>query len=40
VDRDNRNTNALVSAGWTVVRVWEHESLEESLKRVLEALVP
>lgn len=27
--RDLRNTKALESAGWTVLRVWEHEILED-----------
>jgi len=25
VQRDLRNTEALTSAGWTVIRIWEHE---------------
>lgn len=33
-ERDRQNTEALESAGWTVLRVWEHEAVEETLARV------
>jgi DNA mismatch endonuclease, patch repair protein len=32
--RDARNTAALKAAGWTVVRVWEHEAPEIAARRV------
>ncbi len=32
--RDRRNELALRSAGWMVVRVWEHESVEDAADRV------
>jgi DNA mismatch endonuclease (patch repair protein) len=34
-ERDTRDTSALVEAGWTVVRIWEHVSVEEAVRRVL-----
>jgi DNA mismatch endonuclease (patch repair protein) len=34
VDRDRRNDAALVDAGWTVVRIWEHEDAGEAASRV------
>jgi DNA mismatch endonuclease (patch repair protein) len=37
-DRDRRNDRALRSAGWTVLRVWEHESLQEAVYRVRSTL--
>ncbi len=36
--RDEWATERLEDLGWTVVEVWEHESPEEALKRVLQAL--
>ncbi|WP_419249664.1 very short patch repair endonuclease [Sandaracinus amylolyticus] len=36
--RDARVDADLVAAGWRVVRVWEHESVEESVRRVVAAL--
>lgn len=33
--RDDRNDRALREAGWTVVRVWEHEPVEEAVHRVV-----
>ena len=36
--RDDRNDRSLASAGWTVVRVWEHEPQRQAVGRVLEAL--
>src|SRR5689334_2879177 len=38
--RDRRNDAELGKAGWTVVRIWEHESIESAVTRVLEALEP
>jgi len=32
--RDRRNDIALVEAGWTVVRVWEHERAQDAADRV------
>lgn len=34
VDRDRRVDEALLAAGWTVVRVWEHEVPEEAARRI------
>lgn len=35
----DRETDALLRAdGWTVVRVWEHEALADSIQRVLQYL--
>jgi DNA mismatch endonuclease (patch repair protein) len=34
VDRDRRNDAALSEAGWTVVRVWEHEDVNAAADRV------
>ncbi|MEW7988596.1 MAG: very short patch repair endonuclease [Candidatus Thiodiazotropha sp.] len=33
IERDSENKNALISDGWTVLRVWEHE-LNEDLNSV------
>lgn len=38
VERDRENDRALLSAGWTVVRVWEHEPAANAAKRI-EAIV-
>jgi DNA mismatch endonuclease (patch repair protein) len=32
--RDRRNDEALQVAGWTVLRVWEHDSLDEVVDRI------
>lgn len=40
VERDIRNTELLVDAGWSVVRVWEHEELSDAVERVMAALSP
>jgi DNA mismatch endonuclease (patch repair protein) len=37
-DRDQRQTAALQDAGWTVLRVWEHESPDDALIRVIAVL--
>jgi len=39
VARDQRNAAALGAAGWTVVRVWEHESVDEMLQSVESAVL-
>lgn len=33
-ERDRQQTEALRTAGWTVVRFWEHELLEDVLRRI------
>lgn len=38
VERDRENDAALVRSGWTVVRIWEHERLEDAVARVESAL--
>ncbi|MEV6927413.1 very short patch repair endonuclease [Dactylosporangium sp. NPDC051485] len=40
VDRDRRVNGSLTGAGWRVVRIWEHESLENALMMVASALPP
>ena len=37
--RDLANENALTAAGWTVVRIWEHESMANAVNRVHAVLV-
>ncbi|MGH8906961.1 MAG: very short patch repair endonuclease [Egibacteraceae bacterium] len=37
-DRDQQVNRALQEAGWTVVRVWEHENTPDAGARVTEAL--
>ncbi len=39
VERDRAADAALATAGWDVVRVWEHEPLEAAVTAVLAALV-
>lgn len=34
VERDRRNTMALAAFGWTVIRVWEHESVEAAVAQI------
>lgn len=36
--RDGGTNDLLARAGWTVVRVWEHESADEAAARVAEAV--
>jgi DNA mismatch endonuclease (patch repair protein) len=36
--RDRRNDRALRDAGWTVIRVWEHEDPEEAAERIEEVV--
>jgi DNA mismatch endonuclease (patch repair protein) len=38
VARDRRNDAALRADGWSVLRVWEHEPVEEAVVRVAETL--
>lgn len=38
VERDRAGDVALTQAGWTVIRVWEHEPLAEAVERVLAAM--
>ena len=37
-DRDAQNKADLESAGWEVLRVWEHESVDDAMERVVERL--
>ena len=37
-DRDRETDQALTAAGWTVVRVWEHEDPSEAACRVIAAV--
>jgi DNA mismatch endonuclease (patch repair protein) len=36
--RDARTDAALVAAGWTVVRIWEHEDVDDAADRIVAAL--
>lgn len=36
--RDRRNNRLLEEAGWTVIRVWEHESPREAADRIEQAV--
>ena len=38
IARDLKNTKALVTLGWTVVRIWEHEQVNVAVLRVKEAI--
>jgi DNA mismatch endonuclease (patch repair protein) len=38
VARDRRNDAALAAAGWKVVRIWEHECVNEAADRVERAI--
>ncbi len=38
IERDRQTDVELASAGWAVVRVWEHEAPEEAAGRIMEAL--
>lgn len=38
VERDRETDEILRSLGWTVLRIWEHESPESAVRRVVEAL--
>jgi DNA mismatch endonuclease (patch repair protein) len=37
-DRDRRQSAQLISDGWTVIRVWEHDSLDTMCDRIRKAL--
>lgn len=37
-ERDRDNSAALRAAGWTVIRLWEHEKPAEGLRQVLDAV--
>jgi DNA mismatch endonuclease (patch repair protein) len=36
-DRDRRQTAMLAAAGWTVLRVWEHEPADEAARAIADA---
>lgn len=38
VQRDRETNEALRAAGWTVLRIWEHEDPEEAAQRVVSTL--
>ncbi|WP_431047602.1 very short patch repair endonuclease [Streptomyces sp. P1-3] len=38
VARDRAANEALAAAGWTVIRVWEHEPPDEATQRIIAAL--
>jgi DNA mismatch endonuclease (patch repair protein) len=38
MDRDRAANDALRAAGWTVVRIWEHEPLPTAVRAVVDAL--
>lgn len=38
VDRDRQNTAVLERAGWTVVRIWEHQDPAEAVQMVRDAM--
>lgn len=40
VRRDAATTQQLEAAGWTVIRVWEHEPLDVAVGRVVRAVGP
>lgn len=40
VARDRADNDALEAAGWTVVRIWEHEDPVEAAERVEAAVAP
>jgi DNA mismatch endonuclease (patch repair protein) len=37
--RDRQHNRELVAAGWRVVRVWEHETIQAAAQRVEEAII-
>lgn len=37
-ERDRSNDAALSAAGWTPIRVWEHENVEEAADRIVAVL--
>jgi DNA mismatch endonuclease (patch repair protein) len=40
VERDVQVTRALEEAGWIVVRIWEHEPLDQAIAAVAAAFSP
>lgn len=38
VERDREQDARLTAAGWTVIRIWEHEDLQAAVRRVEQAL--
>ena len=38
MERDRAADAALVAAGWRVIRIWEHESLDAAVAAVLAAV--
>jgi DNA mismatch endonuclease (patch repair protein) len=38
VERDRANDEALLNAGWRVVRIWSHETIEEAVRLIDTAL--
>lgn len=38
MERDQRVTGALTEAGWTVIRIWEHEPVAEAADRIAQAV--
>lgn len=38
VERDRANDQALADAGWTVVRVWQHEPMNDAVRRITAVL--
>jgi DNA mismatch endonuclease (patch repair protein) len=38
VQRDELNNTALTSAGWTVIRLWEHVPLDDAVNMVVSAI--
>lgn len=38
VERDRRTNTDLTERGWTVVRIWEHESVKDAADKVEDAL--
>ena len=38
VERDRETDRRLVEAGWRVIRIWEHEHLDEAISKVVSAL--
>lgn len=35
--RDDQHNSLLQEAGWTVLRIWEHEPVEEAVERIIHA---
>ena len=38
--RDRQQTLVLSSAGWCVVRLWEHETVDDGIEAIMQALRP